>query len=212
MNRSREQWKKLDAMLCASSNSRAATMHLLLDAQADIEQLHRMMMELVADLESAGPVPSVEALQNALESVSCFHDMSSELIAPRMRNFMLEDGALKRWKAWRAAVTTPAPVSEPGQQAEQKPVAVVLGHVLNDDGEPRDNTLAYLADHRVLPMGTKLYTSPPASPDTDALVDAMEAGLARLTHDERVPNEVSQELAALLIAVRAHKAGGADHE
>ena len=49
------------------------------------------------------------------------------------------------------------------------------------------------------PIGTKLYTAPPA---TDALVEALIGAVEKIVHDDRVPNEVSQEFAEVLILAR----------
>lgn len=43
LNKTREQWQKMDAALCAEFNSQAANLHLLRDAQQDIERLHRAL-------------------------------------------------------------------------------------------------------------------------------------------------------------------------
>lgn len=45
-------------------------------------------------------------------------------------------------------------------QTEQQPVAIVAGHVLNDAGEPCENTLAYIGASKLLPLGTKFYAAP----------------------------------------------------
>lgn len=43
LNKSREQWQKVDAKQCANSNSSAANFYLIRDAQQDIERLHRAL-------------------------------------------------------------------------------------------------------------------------------------------------------------------------
>lgn len=40
MNKTREQWQKVDARHCAEHNSNAANFYLIRDAQQDIERLH----------------------------------------------------------------------------------------------------------------------------------------------------------------------------
>lgn len=44
LNKTREQWHKLDAKFCAESNSSAANFYLIRDAQQDIERLHRALL------------------------------------------------------------------------------------------------------------------------------------------------------------------------
>jgi hypothetical protein len=41
MNKSREQWQKVDPKWCAENSSAAANYYLIADAQADIECLYR---------------------------------------------------------------------------------------------------------------------------------------------------------------------------
>ncbi|WAX22764.1 hypothetical protein MAJJADAN_00002 [Pseudomonas phage Amjad_SA] len=43
LNKTREQWQKVDAKQCANSNSSAANFYLIRDAQQDIERLHRAL-------------------------------------------------------------------------------------------------------------------------------------------------------------------------
>ena len=45
MNKTREQWQKVDAKYCAEHNSSAANFYLIRDAQQDIERLHRALAE-----------------------------------------------------------------------------------------------------------------------------------------------------------------------
>lgn len=44
LNKTREQWQKLDANFCAEHNSKAANFYLIRDAQQDIERLHRALL------------------------------------------------------------------------------------------------------------------------------------------------------------------------
>lgn len=44
LNKTREQWQKLDAKFCAEHNSSAANFYLIRDAQQDIERLHRALL------------------------------------------------------------------------------------------------------------------------------------------------------------------------
>lgn len=48
----------------------------------------------------------------------------------------------------------------------------------------------------------KLYARPLPQPSASALVEALISGFEILTHDDRVPNEVSQECAAVIIQAR----------
>ena len=43
LNKTREQWQKVDPKFCAEKNSPAANMHLIKDEQRDIERLHRAL-------------------------------------------------------------------------------------------------------------------------------------------------------------------------
>jgi histidinol phosphatase-like enzyme len=54
LNKTREQWQKLDAKFCAEHNSSAANFYLIRDAQQDIERLHRALAAALAT--SAGQV------------------------------------------------------------------------------------------------------------------------------------------------------------
>ncbi len=54
LNKSRERWARVDARVCAHNNSTAANMHLIQDAQKDIERLHRALDEVA--LLNSSPV------------------------------------------------------------------------------------------------------------------------------------------------------------
>lgn len=43
LNKTREQWERVDSRFCAENNSPAANMHLIKDAQQDIARLHRAL-------------------------------------------------------------------------------------------------------------------------------------------------------------------------
>lgn len=51
MNKTREQWARIDPKFCAENNSAAATTFLLADAKDDIEALFRQRDALLAALE-----------------------------------------------------------------------------------------------------------------------------------------------------------------
>jgi len=51
MNKTKEQWDKVDARLCSRMNSAAANMYLFQDAKQDIAELHATVDRLTRALE-----------------------------------------------------------------------------------------------------------------------------------------------------------------
>jgi hypothetical protein len=67
LNKTREQWAKVDVDYCAKNNSVAANFHLIRDAQRDIERLHRALAAAPAPVHESPWIPVSERLPDVPE-------------------------------------------------------------------------------------------------------------------------------------------------